>query len=163
MIGTEIGKIRGVTGLEPQKNVLIVEDDPTYRHLWKRIINDLGVQNFWSVQTPDKAKAILEKGKPDLLISDVVLPGISGYDLAKLARKKYPAMEILLTTGYQTDLSRFDLEGLKCHLLHKPYHNLKDVVMLLKHLLNKENAFAGMDEDSFSDNEDFPEITEWTL
>ena len=152
-----------VTQLEPRKNVLIVEDDPTYFHLWKRIINDLGVKNLWSVQTPEKAKAVLEKGKPDLLISDVILPGISGYALAKLARQKYPTMEILLTTGYQTDLSRFDLEGLKCHLLHKPYHNLKDVCLLLKKLLNNENVFAGMDEDSFSENEDFPEITEWTL
>lgn len=148
---------------EPQKNVLIVEDDPTYLHLWKRIIRDLGVKKSWEVQTPDKAKVILEKDKPDLLISDILLPGMNGYDLAKAAQKKYPLMEVLLTTGYQTDLSRFDLEGLHCHLLHKPYHNLKDVCSLLKKLLNKENVFAGMDEDSFSENEDFPEITEWVL
>ncbi len=153
----------GVESTQPIKNVLIVEDDPTYLRLWKRIINDLGIKNSWSAQSSEKAKSILEKDRPDLLISDVILPGISGYDLAKLARKKYPKLEILLTTGYQTDLSRFNLEGLKCHLLHKPYHNLKDVCLLLKKLLNRENVFTGMDEDSFSDNEDFPEITEWTL
>lgn len=150
---------------QPQtgKNILVVEDDPTYLHLWKRIFEDMDVKNHWSVETPEKAKTILEKNQPDLLISDCILPGISGYDLAKLAREKYPNIEVLLTTGYQTDLSRFDLVGLKCHLLHKPYHNLKDVMSLLKKLINKENVFTDADEDSFSENSDFPEITEWIL
>lgn len=147
----------------PKRQVLVVEDDPTYLHLWERIIEDLGVKNYWSVCEPKKACEWLQNKRPDLLISDVIMPNINGYELAKIAKQKYPDIEVLLTTGYQTDLSRFDLVGLKCHLLHKPYHNLKDVCLLLKKLLNKENVFEGMDEDSFSENEDFPEITEWML
>ena len=145
------------------KRVLLVDDDPTYLHLWERIIQDLGVQKYWSVKHPVKALDFLKKNPTDLLISDVLMPGMNGYELAKAAREKNPKIDILLTTGYQTDLSRFDLTGLKCHLLHKPYHNLKDVCNLLSKLLNNQNVFEGVDEDSFSENEDCPEITEWTL
>lgn len=145
------------------KNVLVVEDDPTYLHLWKRIAKDLGVRNFFGVAKPEKATQLLAKQPIDLLVSDIVMPTINGYDLAKAARKKYPKIEILLTTGYSTDLSRFDLAGLKCHLLHKPYHNLENIYRFFSRLLNDEDVFAGMEEDSFSNNEDCPEITEWTL
>lgn len=145
------------------KNILIVEDDPTYLHLWKRITADLGIEHCVGLARPDQAEKLLSRQPFDLLISDIVLPKMNGYELAKIARKKYPAIEVLLTTGYQTDLSRFDLQGLKCHLLHKPYHDLTHVSLFLHRLINGEDLFAGMEEDSFSENEDCPEITEWTL
>lgn len=145
------------------KSILVVEDDPTYLHLWERLIKDLGVKHFWAAKTPQKASEILKAKPIHILISDVMLPGINGYELAKRARTKNPAIEILLTTGYQTDLSRFDLAGLRCHLLHKPYQDLNDVCRLVKNLISGHNIFNEMDEDSFSENEDHPEITEWTL
>lgn len=147
----------------PQKRVLVVEDDPTYLHLWKRIIDALGVKKFWAVGRPEAAARLLKQERADLLISDVLLPKMTGYDLAKLARTRNPSIEILLTTGYQTDLSHFDLGGLRCHLLHKPYQNIQDVSLFLQRLLGGEDVRSDADEDSFSDNEDFPEITEWTL
>jgi len=163
MFGIELVLRRGVTDSLHHQKVLVVEDDPTYLRLWERLIHDLGVDDFVSAKHPEKAIDSLNKQPADLLISDVIMPHINGYELAKLARQKNPNIEILLTTGYQTDLSRFDLAGLKCHLLHKPYHNLQDVCILLKRLLNRENLYQGMAEDSFSDNLDFPEITEWIL
>lgn len=148
---------------QKKKILLLVEDDSTYRHLWKRLIEDLGVKEYFAVSDAEEAKKILEEKEIDLMISDVVLPAMNGYDLAKLARKKNPSMQILLTTGYGTDLSRFDLVGLKCHLLHKPYRSLKDVCILLERLVAGEDVFQDMDEDSFSENIDNPLITEWTL
>lgn len=146
-----------------QKNVLLIEDDPTYLKVWKRVIKDLGVKHCWSVVDPEKGAKILKEQRIDLLISDIVLPGKNGYELAKLARENNPKVEILLSTGYQTDLSRFNLGKLRCHLLHKPYHNLNDVCILLDRLLKGKNVFEGVDEESFSENSDHPEITEWTL
>lgn len=145
------------------KNVLVVEDDPTYLHLWKRMAKDLGIKNLVGTAKPEQAAQWLNKQSFDLLISDVVLPTMNGYELAKLARKTLPKIEILLTTGYLTDLSRFDLKGLHCHLLHKPYQNLTNVSLLLQRLIQGGDPYADMDEDSFSENQDCPEITEWTL
>jgi len=153
----------GVKSSAAIKSILVVEDDPTYLHLWQRLIKDAGVQKAWAVDSPEKAQKILQEKKVDLLMSDVMLPGTNGYELAKFAKKKNPLIQILLTTGYGTDLSRFNLGELKCHLLHKPYHNLNDVCRLLKHLVKGEDVFQDMDEDSFSENEDQPTITEWTL
>lgn len=144
-------------------NILVVEDDPTYLHLWKRMAGDLGVKNIVGVGQPEQAIKLLKSRPFDLLISDVVMPSLNGYELAKQARQKNPNIGVLLTTGYTTDLSRFDLKGLRCHLLHKPYHNLADVSLFLHRLINEDDVFEGMDEDSFSDNEDCPEVTEWTL
>ncbi|MDO8527563.1 MAG: response regulator [Deltaproteobacteria bacterium] len=145
------------------KNILVVEDDPTYLHLWGRLFKDMGFKKVLLASSPKEGLKILKEKKIDFLISDVVMKDMSGYELAKLARKILPTITILLTTGYQTDLSRYDLVGLKCHLLHKPYHNLTDVCILLERLLSGEDVFADMDEDSFSENIDNPEITEWTL
>lgn len=163
IVGTKIVVESGVTDSLHHQKILVVEDDPTYLRLWERLIHDLGVDDFVSAKHPEKALDSLNKKPVDLLISDIIMPHINGYELAKLARQKNPNIEILLTTGYQTDLSHFDLTGLRCHLLHKPYHNLQEVCRLLKKLIYREDVFQGMAEDSFSDNEDFPEITEWTL
>lgn len=147
-----------------EKNILIVEDDPTYLKLWEKVLKEnLRVKKLWPLSSPLEGKKILENNRVDLLISDVVMKEMNGYELAKQAREKNPKIEILMTTGYQTDLSRFNLGQLRCHLLHKPYHNLNDVCTLLNHLILGENVFEGMDEDSFSDNIDCPSITEWTL
>ena len=145
------------------KSVLIVEDDPTYLHLWERLLRDTGIKKCRVIGNAKEAATFLARHKVDLLISDVLMTEKNGYELAKLARKFNPKTEILLTTGYGTDLSRFDLKGLHCHLLHKPYHDLNSVCLLLKHLIHGEDVFEEMDEDSFSENIDNPEITEWTL
>lgn len=145
------------------KSVVIVEDDPTYLHLWGRLIRDAGIKKCTLFAKPKEALKYLQKNNADLLISDVLMKDLNGYELATAAKTANPKIEILLTTGYETDLSRYDLKGLHCHLLHKPYHNLSDVCSLLQKLLNGENVFEEMDEDSFSENIDNPDVTEWTL
>ena len=149
----------------PNKKVraLVVEDDPTFRSFWKRFFEEMDIHNYRIVADPLKAMHLLTKESFSLLISDVVMPHITGYDLAKYARRKQPDIEILLTTGYTTDLSRFDLEGCRFHLLHKPYGDLTQIKTLILHLLNGEDVFEDASEDSFSENEDYPLVTEWKL
>lgn len=146
------------------KNVLIVEDDPTYLRLWEKLLEGhFKTDLVWTVSNPLEAVKILNLHKVDLLISDVVMQKMNGYDLAKLARKKNADAQIVLTTGYQADLSRYKLGQIRFHLLHKPYHNLSDVCAFVQHLLLGEDVYESMDEDSFSDNIDYPTITEWRL
>lgn len=146
-----------------KKNILIVEDDDTYLKLFKKVIKELGTNNIFAASNAEEAFKIIESEPIDLLVSDILLQKMNGYKLAQLVRAHHPHAEILLTTGYQTDLDRFDFRGVRCHLLHKPYHKMTDVSTLIERLLNKKNVFEGMDEDSFGENEICPEITEWTL
>ena len=143
--------------------MVVVEDDPTYLHLWGRLIRDSGMKKCATFSNPAAALEFIQKNKVDLLISDILMKEMNGYELATAAKKAHPKIDILLTTGYETDLSRYDLKGLHCHLLHKPYHNLSDVCLLLQSLLKGKNVFEEMDEDSFSENIDNPDVTEWTL
>lgn len=148
---------------EPGKRVIVVEDDSTMLLFWGRILKDLGITNFELFSNPLEAKLILEKVPYNLLISGIVMPHALGYDLAKIARRQNPACAIVLTTGFRTDLSRFNLANCRFHLLHKPYSDLAAVKNLITHLYNGEDSFDDLSEESSSENEDYPEVIEWKL
>ncbi|MDO8494855.1 MAG: response regulator [Deltaproteobacteria bacterium] len=146
-----------------EKTILVVEDDATYFQFWKRFLKEIGHNRLLLAKNAEEALPILRREKIDLLISDIMLPKKNGYQLAKEGLKIRRGLKIILTTGYQTKLDRYDLKGLQCHILHKPYHNLGEISKLLKKILSGQNVFQGMDEDSFSENETYPDITEWML
>ena len=145
------------------KRVLVVEDDPTMLAFWDRLLMKLGVEQRVMLTSPLQAKNLLEHSSFDLMISDVIMPSLNGYELARYAREHQSAIEIVITTAYSTDLSRFDLKGLRMHLLHKPYLDLQGLSTMISHLLMGEDATLDAEEDSWSDNEDYPEVTEWKL
>lgn len=150
---------------EVKRRILIVEDDPTFRSFWIRIFRELNVndEDYVLLSNPLDAMKRLEEEPFDLLISDVVMPHITGFELAKLACKKNPKMDILMTTGYMTELKRFGLQGCRFHLLYKPYNNIGEIKKLISHLIKGEDVFDDASEDSYSENEDYPCITEWKL
>lgn len=142
---------------------MIVEDDPTLMTFWKRFFSGLGISDCRICNNPTIAWQILSQTPCHLLISDVTLPELNGFDLAKKARAQYPSIEILLTTAHVGDLSRFDLKGCQFHLLHKPFSNLDELTSLIRCMLSGEDIYSEVSEDSFSDNEDYPQVTEWKL
>lgn len=143
--------------------VVVVEDDPTFLSLWERLLKDLDVTDFDLFSSPVEAGLFLEEMPCRVLISDVVLPVINGYELAKIACRRNPVCRIVLTTAYGTDLSRFDLTDCRFHLLHKPYTDLTALKRFMKHVINGDSSFGDLAEDSSSGNEDYPEVTEWKL
>ncbi|MFH1652569.1 MAG: response regulator [Pseudomonadota bacterium] len=146
-------------------SVLVIEDNPVLLSFWERILSDMGIPKKSLHFTSDvlEAKALLSKYAFDLLISDVVLPDLNGYQLARFAIEKNPGIRILLTTGYSANLSRFDLKGLKAHLIHKPYQDLNRLTAMISHVINDEDPFEDATEDSHSENDFYPDITEWSL
>ena len=148
---------------EVAKRVLVVEDDPTMLAFWDRLLMKLGVTQRVLLTSAVQAKNLLDRSEFDLLISDIIMPNINGYDLARHARNNNAAIEIVLTTAYSTDLSRFDLKGLCLHLIHKPYIDLGGLSKMISHMLHDEDVFEDAEEDSWSDNEDYPDVTEWKL
>jgi two-component system, cell cycle response regulator CpdR len=68
------------------------------------------------------AMAALAAGPFDLLLSDIVMPGLDGIALALKAGKDYPAMRILLMSGYASERQRaHNLEALAQRVLAKPF------------------------------------------
>jgi DNA-binding NtrC family response regulator len=81
--------------------VLVVEDDAeALASVTNLIANELGCHAL-SALSAAHALAILDSGvKVDIILSDVVMPGMDGVALAKAARERFPALPVVLATGW---------------------------------------------------------------
>jgi CheY-like chemotaxis protein len=78
-----------------------------------------------------------DAGRFDVVFSDVVMPGMSGIDLAHLLREQYPALPVVLTSGYSHVLAQSGSDGFE--LLHKPYSIDQLSSVLLKVAANRRH------------------------
>ncbi len=84
------------------RHVLLLEDEPTLRRAVTRILTSAGVE-VTAARSGDEALLHLEADRPDLLVTDVVMPLMSGFELARRARTLHPGLPILLVSGYAGD------------------------------------------------------------
>ena len=98
--------------------ILIVDDDPLVANSTVDMLLDLG-HSVTEANSGERAVTLLESDQPlDLLLTDQAMPGMTGIELAEIARSKRPGMPILLVTGY-ADLPACELA--KLPRLAKPY------------------------------------------
>ena len=84
----------------PGEIVMVVEDDPRVRAVSVEALKSLGYGVVESAGPMD-ALGLLERGQAvSLLFTDVVMPEISGRELADRARQRIPGLKVLYTTGY---------------------------------------------------------------
>ncbi|MFL6111759.1 MAG: response regulator, partial [Catenulispora sp.] len=83
------------------RSVLVVEDDEDVRDLVVLMLSRSGYQ-VTEAPSPDKALVLLDvaKSEVDLLLSDIVMPGMSGIELAESVRAIRPGTPVLLMSGY---------------------------------------------------------------
>jgi DNA-binding NtrC family response regulator len=100
--------------------VLVVEDNENVGQFAAEALRELG---FDSVLVGDARQALQEldkdKGRFDIVFSDVVIPGLSGLDLAEEIRRRYPGLPVILASGYSHILATGGAHGFE--LLPKPY------------------------------------------
>jgi PAS domain S-box-containing protein len=105
------------------ETVLVVEDNPAVRRVVLRQLRELGYRVFESDRAA-VALDVLEREPVDLLFTDIVMPGgLDGVELARLALERWPALKIVLTSGFPQ--ARIDRDGKllgSLQLLSKPYH-----------------------------------------
>ena len=89
------------TGTE---GVLLAEDEETIRRLVGEVLARSGYKVF-AASNGDEALRLLEEhgAEIDLLLTDVVMPGMSGPDLARAALELKPSLRILFTSGYTSE------------------------------------------------------------
>ncbi len=84
----------------PHETVLVVEDEPRVRSFSVEVLRDLGYGVLHASNGPE-ALALLEQGvRVTLLFTDVVMPGMTGRELADRAQAMRPGLRVLYTTGY---------------------------------------------------------------
>ncbi len=93
----------GVKELPPGLKVLLVEDNDQVRLFAEHLLQELHCEVV-SAGTGDEALPLLKQGGFDLIFSDVVMPGMSGIDLARAAHAEQPDLPVLLASGYSDQI-----------------------------------------------------------
>jgi len=103
--------------------VLLVEDNEHVREFAHHLLDELGYRVL-SAASGEEALEQLATETVELLFTDVVMPGISGLELARQARRERPSLPVLLASGYSEEI--VGSAGAEFEIVRKPY----DVAML---------------------------------
>ncbi|MCE5312711.1 MAG: sigma-54 dependent transcriptional regulator [Nitrospiraceae bacterium] len=82
-----------------QDRILIVEDEATLASSLKRVFQKEGYE-VTTAGSAEDGLSLLEEGFYDLVISDIVLPGISGIEFLKRIRERQPELPVIIITAY---------------------------------------------------------------
>jgi len=116
--------------------ILVVDDEAPIRQFVARALTHAG--DHYQVETAEdglEALGMLSGGRFDLLVTDIVMPGLDGIELALKVAKEYPDMTILMMTGYATEKQRaYGLDHLIHKVVSKPF-SLKQICAAVKEAL----------------------------
>lgn len=117
--------------------ILLAEDDSSMRQFLKMALEKAGHE---AVQAKDGVEAlrILEKDQNfDLLLTDIVMPGIDGIELSQMATSACPTLKVMFITGFAAvAVGHTDPAQDNTKILSKPFH-LNDLVDQVDALLEK--------------------------
>ncbi len=115
-------------------SILVVDDEYTLLELTCEILIQQGYRVL-SAEGAEQALEILEMESVDVLLSDVIMPDMDGYELASIVLKKYPEVKIQLVSGFSEG---HNIEGidkkLSKEVLQKPC-NSQDLLTRIQSLL----------------------------
>ncbi|MBU0678885.1 MAG: PAS domain S-box protein [Verrucomicrobia bacterium] len=105
------------------ETILVAEDEPTVRRIMCIMLEQLGYNVIDGGDGSEALKvARAYTGSIDLLVTDIVMPGVDGVDLAKELRKSRPALKVVFASGYPMD--RLTHHGIRTGhevILKKPF------------------------------------------
>jgi two-component system cell cycle sensor histidine kinase/response regulator CckA len=107
---------------EGEEAVLLVEDDESIRNLLTRVLSDRGYQVL-KAQNAGEALLICENRSiaVDMIITDIIMPHVSGVELAHRMRNSRPELKVLLISGYPEEVSESIHDQSDFHYLQKPF------------------------------------------
>jgi CheY-like chemotaxis protein len=116
-----------LTGTE---SILVVDDEPALTQIASTILNQNGYTTTIA-NSGEEAIDILSQNKVDLVLSDVIMTGINGYQLSKYIKKNFPDTKVQLVSGFNEEKKvNPDDHDVQRSLLRKPY----DSQQLLKRI-----------------------------
>ena len=105
-------------GKQALGRVLIVEDDELVAELAAGMLGELGFEATVTHSAKEALEKLASGDRPKLIFTDIIMPGgISGLELARKLRSRFPELPILLTTGYSEEVG--SAHGFP--VLQKPY------------------------------------------
>jgi CheY-like chemotaxis protein len=117
-IGNEAAAVRSISPVG-RGLALLVDDEALVRMSTADMLTDLGFEVIEANSAEDALQLIRSSASPDLLVTDHLMPGMSGVELARQVQTIKPQLPILVVSGYA------ELEGIAPDLprLTKPFRN----------------------------------------
>jgi two-component system cell cycle sensor histidine kinase/response regulator CckA len=112
-----------LVALRGSETILLVEDDPAVRPL---VASLLEMNGYTVLQAKEGREAIeiaeQQRGKIDLLLTDIVMPDMNGRELADKLVVEHPKLKVVFTSGYPADATvRQGLSEANVAFIEKPY------------------------------------------
>lgn len=123
-------------GSNGKETILVVDDEQALIEITSKILSLHGY-NVLTAESGKQALALLEHEAINLMLSDVIMPEMDGYQLATIVQEKYPSVKIQMASGFSGERS-VDMADNKLHdnLLNKPL-NSQILLQRIRELLDK--------------------------
>lgn len=117
------------------ERILIVDDEAGIVRLCQRVLERAGYQ-VYPFTNPQKALEFVQSETPDLLLTDIRMPSMDGFELASQCKNICPNLVVLMMTGYGTmEMAIHALQKGIDGLLLKPFEPLNDLVVAVEQAL----------------------------
>lgn len=132
----QLFKPAGLTSDEvSQRSVLIVDDDDLVRETLRFVLEDGGYL-VHAASSGAEALRILEREHVDIVLSDIFMPGMNGFDLLQQMRERAPSTPVILITGYANiEMAREALRQGASDFITKPYNVHEIPIMIERNLM----------------------------
>jgi DNA-binding NtrC family response regulator len=80
----------------------VVDDDDPVRVMLARLLRTQGYEVHQAANARD-ARSAIAQARPDLVISDIVMPGESGIELRRAISRQWPGLPVILISGYSSE------------------------------------------------------------
>jgi CheY-like chemotaxis protein len=116
--------------------ILLVDDEPILRHVGKSLLEAQGYEVLCA-EDGFEGLAALKQSLPDIIISDLQMPNMNGFEFLSVVRRRFPSIPVIVISGAFSDLSvpasvladAFFTKG-----LFKPEELFEKIIELLQHL-----------------------------
>lgn len=118
-------------------HIVIADDDETLRHFLQKSLENEGFKIASFENGNDAFDYIKSTSDIDLLLTDIIMPGMDGFELSAAVKKIYPNLKTMFMTGFSSMNEHTNKETKK--IISKPFH-LKDIINEIKNTLNAKAA-----------------------
>jgi|CXWL01.1.fsa_nt_gi PAS domain S-box-containing protein len=119
------------------ETILLIEDDGTLRQLLEELLRSAGYRVLAAKDGDDALRLASSGPPPHLLLTDMVMPGRSGAEIAVELRHLHPELHLVLMSGYsEADAGATAASELGAVFLHKPFRN-RALFAALRQLLDR--------------------------
>ncbi len=114
--------------------ILVVDDEPDIVDTLKEYLGTRGYHVIGALSGEDAIKT-LEKERADLILMDIMMPGMKGTEAARVIKSKYPDIKVLILTGYPKETESLVTEHMLEGIFTKPV-GMRELYDKLSELIN---------------------------